>query len=329
MTDAQAQEIALNILSELDLLVQHGKLQGKVIEMPYSRLLQRRLLTNFLPSPSCAPSAQQTHDIRSHLEILARPHPPPVVGRKPPTIPQKPALRQCKALWSYAGAEADELTFEENDRVEVLEEVDAAWWRGCVVHPDANRSQPGLFPSNYVEEIRGVAPISTSPPPPARNMPPIFNPSLHTEQASSYNDEKQQMQGFHGKSMPTPTPYYNNNQNQGSLGPPAWQPGVARWSSGKPPTMPPAPPSHNGYVSPAPSSHGPPSPAPSNHAYYQQVANQAPADQQPLYGTQQPVVQTMEEKRKHDKVRTKRMTRWESLKHLSPLKHLHVTLTIS
>ncbi|UZJ51349.1 hypothetical protein CBS101457_000669 [Exobasidium rhododendri] len=272
MTDAQAQDVALNILGQLDLLVEHGKLQ-----------------------------AHQTLDIRSHLEALARPRPPPIVGRKPPTIPQSTSLRQCKAIWSYSGAEADELTFEENDRIEIIEEVDAAWWKGCVVHADTGRSQAGLFPSNYVESIQEVALLSKSPPPPARNVPPIYTSPIHPDQSSTYNDDKQQLQGYHGQLMTMPSPY--SNQNHSSLGPPAWQPGVARWSSGAPPAAIPAPPpSQAGYASPSPSSHGPPSPAPSNTGYYQQVATQGPSDQQP-HSSQQPVVQTMEERKKHEKLK--------------------------
>lgn len=241
--------------------------------------------------------AYQTTDIRSHLDPLARPAPPPVTARKPPSIPQKPNLKQCKAIWSYNGVEADELSFQENDRIEVIEEVDAAWWKGCVVRTDASRSGSGLFPSNYVEEIQAGSSALMSPPLPARNVPPVYTPSLKAEQPSTYNDEKQQLQGYHGQTMAMPSPY--SNQNQSTLGPPKWQPGVSRWSSGGPPAPPPPPP-HAGYQSP-PASLGPPSPAPSNNSYYQQ-ATQGPSNPA-LYGTQQPVVQTEEEKKKHDKVR--------------------------
>ena len=44
---------------------------------------------------------------------------PPPKARKPPPAP-KPSLPQCKALYDYDATDTDELTFKENDIIEVI-----------------------------------------------------------------------------------------------------------------------------------------------------------------------------------------------------------------
>ena len=50
--------------------------------------------------------------------LLDRIRPPPK-ARKPPPAP-KPSLPQCKALYDYDATDTDELTFKENDIIEVV-----------------------------------------------------------------------------------------------------------------------------------------------------------------------------------------------------------------
>ena len=44
---------------------------------------------------------------------------PPPKARKPPPAP-KPSLPKCKALYDYDATDTDELTFKENDVIEVI-----------------------------------------------------------------------------------------------------------------------------------------------------------------------------------------------------------------
>ena len=53
-----------------------------------------------------------------HTLLLYRIRPPPK-ARKPPPAP-KPSLPQCKALYDYDATDTDELTFKENDIIEVV-----------------------------------------------------------------------------------------------------------------------------------------------------------------------------------------------------------------
>lgn len=225
------------------------------------------------------------------MEPLANPPPPPIVARKPPPPPAHAQRKRYRAIWSYNGVEADELSFSENEQIELIQEVSEGWWRGCVVRSDQSRSEEGLFPSNYVEVIPDnvIGTVDLPPLPPRNNA--VFSPS---NGLANTDDEKRAM-GFHAPNMPVP--YGNYHNNDGQLGPPHWQPGMTRWNSGGPPPMPPPPPSN---FAPSP---GPQSPPPSqNGSYYNQPPMPYGGATPEAYGPPQPHVPTEEEKKKHDKV---------------------------
>lgn len=222
MTES-AQQIAKRVLADLENLVGQGKLQQ-----------------------------HQITSIRSELEPVARPVPPPIIGRKPASIVRK----RYRAIWSYNGADSDELSFNEGDLLELIEEVSEGWWKGCLIQSDGQKGREGMFPSNYVE----VLPDNTIAAP-QRIVPPL--PPRQTENEYSNfgamqnsEDEKRAM-GYHAQQPP-----YSDTP----LGPPRWQPGVARWSSNGPP-MPPPPPPNNFSPSPGPMS---PPPTSQNMGYYNQ-----------------------------------------------------------
>ncbi|MGH0143983.1 UNVERIFIED_CONTAM: hypothetical protein FKN15_038913 [Acipenser sinensis] len=71
--------------------------------------------------------------------------PPAVTGRpKPQARPQGP---RCRALYQYVGQDTDELSFNVNDVIDILNEDSSGWWRGKF------KGKEGLFPGNYVEKI--------------------------------------------------------------------------------------------------------------------------------------------------------------------------------
>lgn len=55
---------------------------------------------------------------------------------------------QAKALYDYAGEQADELTFAEDDMLCILEENSDGWMKGYI----ESAGEPGMFPGNYVEK---------------------------------------------------------------------------------------------------------------------------------------------------------------------------------
>ena len=55
------------------------------------------------------------------------------------------------ALYKYAAQNGDELSFEKDSIINVLDKDDPDWWKGEV------NGTVGLFPSNYVKQLDRVA----------------------------------------------------------------------------------------------------------------------------------------------------------------------------
>ncbi|KXS10092.1 hypothetical protein M427DRAFT_63025 [Gonapodya prolifera JEL478] len=79
----------------------------------------------------------------------------------------------ANALFDYAAAEDNELTFVEGDQIVNIDKVSDDWWSGT----NRKTGQTGLFPSNYVEIVEEMAPPAVetriSRPPPEPEPEPI------------------------------------------------------------------------------------------------------------------------------------------------------------
>ncbi|PIO58637.1 SH3 domain protein [Teladorsagia circumcincta] len=65
---------------------------------------------------------------------------------KGPAHPLDPALGlTAVAIYDYQKNDDDEISFEPDDIITNIEQIDAGWWRGVC------NGQYGLFPANYVE----------------------------------------------------------------------------------------------------------------------------------------------------------------------------------
>lgn len=123
------------------------------------------------PPPPAAPVAAAEPDPEPEADAGAPPPPPPpppppeptaaAIPEAPPAPPPPPAPPAppaaaapaassgpyAVALYDYAAAEDNELSFEENDRLEDIEFPSEDWWSGVNVRT----GDRGLFPGNYVE----------------------------------------------------------------------------------------------------------------------------------------------------------------------------------
>lgn len=80
-------------------------------------------------------------------------HPTPSSTHASETHPSAPQLargdnerfKTARALWSYSGSAPDDLSFNKGDRITILAEENADWWKGEVV---GSQGRAGLFPSN-------------------------------------------------------------------------------------------------------------------------------------------------------------------------------------
>ena len=107
---------------------------------------------------------------------------PSVYGRSPsPAQPPPPAynagppaIATANSLYAYAPTDAGDLALQPNDRVHILEYMNADWAKGR----NERTGEEGIFPRSYVNVVEEKK--SNNVPPP---LPPIRNQS----QASNYN----------------------------------------------------------------------------------------------------------------------------------------------
>ncbi|KAI8361193.1 hypothetical protein B0O80DRAFT_436981 [Mortierella sp. GBAus27b] len=75
----------------------------------------------------------------------------------PPALPtRKKQQKQVRALYNFEATADGELSLQKGDVVRIIEEIDEGWWEGEIVDSKGVRHE-GMFPSNYVEEVNGVA----------------------------------------------------------------------------------------------------------------------------------------------------------------------------
>jgi len=90
------------------------------------------------------------------------PQPPPAYGSpRPQQEAGWPALCQATALYAYTSNDAGDLELQPNDHVEVIEYMNAEWWKGR----STRTGQEGIFPRSYVKvaEDKGVPPNPSAP----------------------------------------------------------------------------------------------------------------------------------------------------------------------
>uniref|UniRef100_A0AAR2KVF6 Osteoclast-stimulating factor 1 n=1 Tax=Pygocentrus nattereri TaxID=42514 RepID=A0AAR2KVF6_PYGNA len=82
-----------------------------------------------------------------HRRLSKEVKPLPGAGLPKPTPRPKPRAPQCRALYAYDAQDTDELSFNADDIIEIVNEDPSGWWFGRL------RGREGVFPGNYVEKI--------------------------------------------------------------------------------------------------------------------------------------------------------------------------------
>ncbi|TIA69040.1 SH3-domain-containing protein [Aureobasidium pullulans] len=83
----------------------------------------------------------------------ATPAPPPAYAAPPPSMPP---LAQATALYAYNGTDPGDLELQPNDHINVMEYMNAEWWKGR----SSRTGQEGIFPRSYVRVIENALPQS-------------------------------------------------------------------------------------------------------------------------------------------------------------------------
>ncbi|XP_062848367.1 myosin IEb [Trichomycterus rosablanca] len=82
-----------------------------------------------------------------HRRLSKEVKPVPGAGMPRPAPRPKPRSPQCRALYAYDAQDTDELSFNTDDIIEIVNEDASGWWFGRL------RGREGVFPGNYVEKI--------------------------------------------------------------------------------------------------------------------------------------------------------------------------------
>lgn len=148
------------------------------------------------PAPYSPPTNQFAN---TSLNEKATYQPPPTPHQypspPPPAYPQAPpVLSIASALYAYTPTDPGDLALQPHDRVQVLEHMNADWWRGR----NERTNLEGIFPRSYVNVIDEKSVVAHPPPSSYGNMP------LEVSQSgSSVNPEDKKNGKFeeHGKKI--------------------------------------------------------------------------------------------------------------------------------
>jgi hypothetical protein len=66
-------------------------------------------------------------------------------GPRPPIQMKRKSM--VRAIYTYEAQDTDELSFNENEQIELIREDPSGWWVGRI------RDKQGIFPHNYVEKM--------------------------------------------------------------------------------------------------------------------------------------------------------------------------------
>ncbi|KAL5337301.1 SH3 domain-containing protein [Aspergillus crustosus] len=113
------------------------------------------------PAPYSPPVAQFANTTLNEKAQYGMNPPPPEqhYTSPPPAYPQAPTvLSVASALYAYAPTDAGDLALQPHDRVQVLEHMNADWWRGR----NERTNLEGIFPRSYVNVLDEKAIASPS-----------------------------------------------------------------------------------------------------------------------------------------------------------------------
>ncbi|KAM3864145.1 LIM and SH3 domain protein 1 [Diretmus argenteus] len=125
------------------------KTQGQISNIKYHEEFQKNKMGGDVPphqpsNPTSAAYQPPAAPQNFHYEPAAEAVRPPAAG-PPPTAPGK----RYRAVYDYAAADEDEVSFVDGDVILDVQQIDEGWMYGRV----ERTGQHGMLPANYVEAI--------------------------------------------------------------------------------------------------------------------------------------------------------------------------------
>ncbi|KAF9453483.1 SH3-domain-containing protein, partial [Macrolepiota fuliginosa MF-IS2] len=141
-SDSQSATLLTHIVSQVENNVEFLVSQGYITRADASQFLAK------LPSS----------DAQSKATVPSFPTPPRSIA--PPSLPAPtpaaaaPVVPKARAIWAWTGQDAGDLSIQQGDVIEILEETNGDWWTGRL------NGRQGLFPAAYVERVQ--VPVATA-----------------------------------------------------------------------------------------------------------------------------------------------------------------------
>ncbi|TFK25345.1 hypothetical protein FA15DRAFT_639570 [Coprinopsis marcescibilis] len=149
-SEAQNPALITHIISQIEQDVHFLVSQNYISRDSAAEILQR------LPTEGNAGQGQSSSSARSSLSSRLSGLMPSIgaPATPPRPVPAIPIPKQARAIWGYNenGSDPNDLSFASGDVIDVIEETNEDWWTGRC------KGREGIFPANYVEKPRMVAP---------------------------------------------------------------------------------------------------------------------------------------------------------------------------
>ncbi|OLN96374.1 [PSI+] inducibility protein 3 [Colletotrichum chlorophyti] len=171
-----------NIKNELENLLEKGVITEDAYDSIHSSLpaetplhgaASRGAPNASTPVQNSNPTSPPTNAMAAlNVQPSSSPAPPSYAQTGPPSLPtrsaEKPILAHARALYRYQGADARDVSLERDDRIAILEYMNADWWMGR----NLRTGQEGIFPKTYVLVEQDSAKGAFAPPPQQQQYAP-------------------------------------------------------------------------------------------------------------------------------------------------------------
>jgi hypothetical protein len=139
--DPQAAMLLAHVVSQIEQNVNFLAAQNYLSQSDAATILTK------LPNVANTPAMNKLANEFSNVAVsTARAVPPPPRSNPAFPEPQESSLPRARAIWAYNG-DADDLQFDAGDVIEIVEELNADWYKGRL------DGREGLLPASYVEKI--------------------------------------------------------------------------------------------------------------------------------------------------------------------------------
>ncbi|KAM7371656.1 hypothetical protein PAMP_008873 [Pampus punctatissimus] len=138
---------AFHVVTDTPELQRIKKSQDQISNIKYHEEFEKRKMGGEAPQQPSNPSPGAYQPPAASQNFNYEPAPEPV--RQAAAAPPPSAGKRYRAVYDYAAADEDEVSFMDGDVIVDVQQIDEGWMYGRV----ERTGQQGMLPANYVEAI--------------------------------------------------------------------------------------------------------------------------------------------------------------------------------